>query len=112
MHGSPLGEEDLANTKKKLGLDPTQKFHVPEQVHASWNNIGELSSCLHPHTLASFHRQVRNHYSKFVARGNELEKQWQQLFESYAQKYPELASEFKRRVSGDLPEVWLLLFVK
>lgn len=32
MHGSPLGEEDLANLKKQFGFDPTLKFHVPDEV--------------------------------------------------------------------------------
>lgn len=80
VHGSPLGEEDLANVKKKYGLDPTKKFCVPDQV--------------------------REFYAQFVSRGHELEKKWQELFEAYAKQYPELAAELRRRVSGDLPEGW------
>jgi transketolase len=79
VHGSPLGEEDLANVKTKLGLDPAQKFQVPEEV--------------------------RKFYSQFAAKGEELQKQWEELFEAYAQKHPELAAEFRRRMSGDLPDV-------
>ena len=32
VHGSPLGDEDLANVKKKLGLDPALKFQIPDEV--------------------------------------------------------------------------------
>ncbi len=32
VHGSPLGEADLANLKKKFGFDPSKKFFVPEEV--------------------------------------------------------------------------------
>jgi len=80
VHGSPLGEEDLANLKKQFGFDPTLKFHVPDEV--------------------------RSFYGQSVARGQELEKKWQELFEAYAKKHPELASEFRRRVDGTLPDGW------
>lgn len=80
VHGSPLGDEDLANVKKKLGLDPALKFQIPDEV--------------------------REFYGKFAGKGEELQKQWEELFEAYAQKYPELAAEFRRRIAGDLPEGW------
>jgi transketolase len=79
VHGSPLGEEDLANVKTKLGLDPSQKFQVPEEV--------------------------RKFYSQFAAKGEELLPLLLELLEAYAQKHPELAAEFRRRMSGDLPDV-------
>jgi transketolase len=102
VHGSPLGDEDLANVKKKLGLDPAQKFHVPEEVRACF---GVLVWLIAQRVLSLPGLQVRNFYSKFVTKGEELQKQWEELFEAYAQKYPELAAEFRRRMAGDLPEV-------
>jgi len=33
-HGAPLGDEEIANSKKKAGFDPEQKFFVPEDVKA------------------------------------------------------------------------------
>jgi len=41
VHGSPLSEEDLADMKSKLGLDPTKKFHVPEEVRKVYNTVKE-----------------------------------------------------------------------
>ena len=32
VHGSPLGDEDLAQVKTRFGFDPTQKFVVPDAV--------------------------------------------------------------------------------
>ncbi len=31
-HGAPLGEDELAETKKALGMDPDKKFHVDKEV--------------------------------------------------------------------------------
>ena len=33
-HGAPLGEEEIANAKKKAGFDENKKFFVPEDVKA------------------------------------------------------------------------------
>jgi hypothetical protein len=32
VHGAPLGADDIAQLKAKLGLDPAQSFFVPETV--------------------------------------------------------------------------------
>ena len=60
-HGSPLGEEEVAATKKALGWDPDKHFYVPDEVY--------------------------EHMSQ-VARGNELETDWQRRFASWSEKYP------------------------
>ncbi len=50
-HGSPLGEQEIAETKQAMGWDPARKFYVPDEVralfaaraedlardHAAWN---------------------------------------------------------------------------
>ncbi len=33
-HGAPLGDEEIANSKKKAGFDPQKKFFIPEDVKA------------------------------------------------------------------------------
>lgn len=40
------------------------------------------------------------------ASGEELEQQWNELFNQYQNKYPTLAEEFKRRNSRQLPNNW------
>jgi len=80
VHGAPLGEEDLAEVKKKFGLDPTKKFYVPEEV-------------------AGF-------YSQFKSRGTGLEAEWNSLFEKYRAAHPERAADLQRRLDGKLPEGW------
>ena len=50
-HGSPLGADEVAATKRALGWDPDRHFYVPDEVYAHMNG---------------------------VERGNELETAWQQ----------------------------------
>lgn len=76
-HGEPLGKKLTEKLKSKLGLDPAQLFHVPQEVY--------------------------DYYKKVQNKGSKLENDWNDMFKSYASKYPELASEIKRRFSNTLP---------
>lgn len=75
-HGAPLGDEEIALTKKALGWN-YGPFEVPEDIRKQWDA---------------------------TAQGAKIEGEWNELFSKYEQKYPELAAEFKRRVQGILPE--------
>ncbi len=77
-HGAPLGQEEINLTKAALGWDH-DAFEVPKNVSAGWN--------------------ARD-------KGAEVEKAWNKKFAAYKKAYPELASEFERRMSGDLPADW------
>ena len=79
-HGSPLGEEEVKLVKSFFGFDPAQSFFIPEEVLAYYRAIGE--------------------------KGAILEKKWQELFDCYKEKYPELAAEYERAVNGQLPQDW------
>ncbi len=74
-HGAPLGEEEIALTRKALGWD-YPPFVVPEDIYAKWSAVEQ---------------------------GAKLEGEWNDLFAKYKAQYPELASEFERRMSGELP---------
>ncbi len=78
VHGAALGEDEVAATRNMLnwGDDP---FVVPEAIRADWDMRG---------------------------RGGELQAGWEAQFAAYAQKYPELAAEFTRRMKGELPANW------
>ncbi|MCF7802984.1 MAG: transketolase [Candidatus Marinimicrobia bacterium] len=79
-HGSPLGEEEVALTKENLGWDPEKHFYVPDEVS--------------------------EHIKEQVTERAEAYGEWQEMFDSYREEYPELASEFERRMRGSLPEDW------
>ncbi|MEH6470440.1 MAG: transketolase, partial [Halopseudomonas sp.] len=75
-HGAPLGEDEIALTRKALGWEHGP-FEIPEAIGNEWD--------------------AREH-------GVVIENSWNDQFADYADAYPELASEFLRRISGDLPE--------
>jgi transketolase len=77
-HGSPLGAEEVAATRKALGWS-YPAFEIPDDIYAGWDA---------------------------KPRGSEVETAWDQLFASYQDSYPELAAEYGRRMSGDLPDNW------
>ncbi len=77
-HGAALGEKEVAAAREALGWK-YGPFEIPANVYAGWDA-----------------RQ----------RGQQLEAGWQAKFERYADQYPELAAEFRRRMAGDLPAGW------
>ncbi len=78
VHGAPLGEEEIAATRQKIGW-PHAAFEIPPDVYADWDGRSA---------------------------GAEAETAWQEQFERYAEKHPELAAEFSRRMKGELPADW------
>jgi transketolase len=79
-HGSPLGEEELAATKKALGWPTTEKFYLPEDAVA--------------------------HFRKAIDRGAAAQADWQKGFAAYRSGFPAEAAEFERTVAGKLPADW------
>lgn len=79
-HGSPLGEEEIALTKKRYGWDPEKKFYIPDDV------------------LKHFRQQVDT--------GAAREQEWDELFARYEKAYPQLAKEFRQAAERKLPENW------
>lgn len=79
-HGEPLGTEELAAAKEALGWPTEPLFYVPDEALA--------------------------HLRAAVEAGKADEAHWNAQFEAYAADYPELAAEFKQRMSGELPEGW------
>ncbi len=74
VHGSPLGPDEIAATRVALNW-PYAPFEIPQDIYQAWD---------------------------FKRRGQALEHEWNKDFQSYKAKYPELASEFQRRMQGDL----------
>jgi transketolase len=79
-HGSPLGVEEVALTKKQLGWPVQPSFLVPEEALA--------------------------HMREAVARGERAEAQWNARLVAYAQAFPDSAIELQRRLRGELPPGW------
>jgi transketolase len=79
-HGSALGEEEVAATKKILGFDPELTFEVSEEVLA--------------HTRGA------------VERGKRAEAQWQESFDAWASRYRQRNELLQRMRTRTLPDGW------
>lgn len=79
-HGNPLGEEELAASKKALGWPTMDKFFLPQEAV--------------------------DHFRKALDRGAKAQKDWTARLEAYKQAFPNEAAEFEQIVSGRLPKNW------
>ncbi|QKZ22377.1 transketolase [Streptomyces chartreusis] len=79
-HGSALGDDEVAATKRVLGFDPEQSFEVTDEV------IG--------------------HTRKALERGAEAKAEWEKSFQLWRDNNPERAAEFDRISKGELPTGW------
>ena len=78
-HGEPLGAEEMKLTREALGW-PQEPFYVD--------------------------RQVRDYFSRAVEKGKSLEEKWQNLFNSYAASFPELAGLYRQWMKGQPAAGW------
>lgn len=74
-HGEALGLEEVKLTRAAMGW-PHEPFIVPSEVYGDWDR---------------------------KAYGAELEAEWTERFRAYEAAHPELATEFTRRMQGELP---------
>jgi transketolase len=79
-HGSPLGVEETALTKKALGWPVEPAFLVPEEAAA--------------------------HFREALDRGRRAEADWTAAFDAYAAKHPALAAELRGLIDGAPPAGW------
>jgi len=77
-HGAALGEEEVALTRKELGWEH-DPFVIPQDIYDGWSQKDK---------------------------GQEHESAWNTKFAAYEKEFPELASEFKRRMANELPADW------
>ncbi|MDY6882247.1 MAG: transketolase [Pseudomonadota bacterium] len=74
-HGAPLGDDEIVATREKLGWSHGA-FEIPDDIYEGWDGKDK---------------------------GSKAESAWNDAFAAYEAEYPELATEFKRRVNGELP---------
>lgn len=74
-HGAALGDAEIAATREHIGW-PHAPFEIPAAVRQGWDAR---------------------------AKGAQSQASWDALFAAYRNAHPELASEFLRRISGELP---------
>lgn len=79
-HGSALGDEEVAATKKVLGFDPEKSFEVSDEVIS--------------------------HTREALDRGREAKAEWEKSLAAWRTANPERAAEFDRISAGELPTGW------
>ncbi|WP_018545764.1 transketolase [Streptomyces sp. LaPpAH-108] len=79
-HGSALGDDEVAATKRVLGFDDTQTFAVADEVLT--------------HTRGA------------LERGREAKAEWEKSFQEWRDNNAERAAEFDRIAAGELPAGW------
>jgi transketolase len=77
-HGAPLGKDEVEATRAALGWTHPP-FEVPRDVYEAWDAR---------------------------ARGAAAESAWNDRFDQYRRKFPDLAAQFQRRTAGELPSGW------
>ena len=77
-HGEALGADEIRLTRAAIGW-PHEPFVIPEEAYSLWDA---------------------------QARGADAEAGWREAFAAYAAAHPQLASEYERRMAGELPVAW------
>jgi transketolase len=80
IHGSAIGAEEVAATKKILGLDPDKTFDVPQEVF--------------------------DHARRVIERGAVAKGEWEKGYQVWRSTQPERAEEYDRIAARKLPDGW------
>ncbi|QKG19539.1 transketolase [Actinomadura verrucosospora] len=80
VHGSALGADEVAATKRILGLDPAESFFVPDEVLA--------------------------HAREVCDRGRSQHERWDKAYQAWRSANPERAAEYDRISTRRLPAGW------
>ena len=79
-HAGPLGIDEISSAKKTLGWPYSESFYIPENA--------------------------LNSFREAILTGKNLEKNWEQNFYQYKEKFPQEATEFNRIMNNDYPSNW------
>lgn len=77
-HGAALGEKEVAATRQALNW-PYPPFEIPDAIYQAWDAR---------------------------AKGDALEKAWEEKWKAYRIAFPEMANEYQRRMQRKLPLNW------
>ena len=79
-HGSPLGKDEIALTKKALNYPSDEPFWVAPEALRFWRDTAK--------------------------RRSKAQDDWQKVYDAYKTAQPDLERELQRRFRGELPQGW------
>ncbi len=79
-HSDAPGEDAVREAKKHLGWPEDKQFYIPDEALV--------------------------HFRKAIDRGEQDEKEWDDLVARYEEKHADLGKLWRRTMSGELPEDW------
>ena len=79
-HGAALGVEDVKGVKRFHGMDPEEHYIMPERVQKFFEGL--------------------------PAKGEQLEREYEDLLDRYGKEHPDLAQEFETRRKGQMVKDW------
>jgi transketolase len=79
-HGEPLGADAVKATKQNMDWALSPTFYIPDEAHL--------------------------HFSAAAEQGSRQQAEWERLLEDYARQFPDLASQFRQLLTGELPDRW------
>ncbi len=77
-HGAPIGDDERISAFEHYELDHSKQFHIDDSVYERFDET-------------------------LTARGEKLEREWNELLEDYKEKHPEKYEKFINAVEGKLP---------
>jgi transketolase len=80
IHGAKLGADEVAATKRILGVDPEAQFHVDDEV--------------------------REHSLAILGRGAKIRQEWEENFAAWQSANPDRAALLERLRKRQLPDGW------
>jgi len=113
-HGSALGDDEIAATKKELGLNPDEHFAFPDNLLKHARKVADRGAVVHSQWNEKFKvwEKSNTDQAKLLARiiAKELPQDWDSLFPNFTAG-KDVAT---RKASGDvinalaskLPEMW------
>ena len=84
VHGSPLGDEEIAKTRNQLGWE-YEPFEIPPSIKSEWDARDS---------------------------GSQLNSDWDMLMEEYSKAYPKLFNELNRLINNELPDNFEKLYIE
>ncbi len=102
-HGSPLGKEEIAGTRTKLGWD-SPPFEIPDPVLAGWREAGVRGGTVYDAWIGNEPQAVNREFEDFLS--GDLPEGWQEKFQAFkkllAEKKP---NEATRKSSQEILEI-------